>query len=106
MKKGKTHFVGGPTTMVDIYEAAGGVASKDRQTVTIDSRHGKPFDIKLRVCITGIRIDSDGERVVLGVLLHDDVYLEEGLGGTSIRKIDYDVQLELPVGQIQIFKED
>jgi hypothetical protein len=84
-----------PTTMIDIYEAAGGIVNEDRSTVTMSNGMPmKSFDIKLRVYPIGYEMDSDGERVVLGVVLHDEVAFEKTPIGTKVRDISFTEELK------------
>lgn len=65
------------TTLIDVYEAAGGTVNEDRTMVTMDEG-GKPFKIELTVAMTGMEQSVDGTTVTFGVLL-DRKHVIEGV---------------------------
>ena len=107
MYKGKTTYIpSGETTLIDIYEAAGGEVNEDRTQVSMNPAQMKPFDIKLRVYPSAVTHDMDGERITFGILLDDEMTLEETAGGTLMHRHDFIAELEMPIAQVKILKED
>ena len=94
------------TTLVDIYEAAGGTVNEDRTMVTMDARSHEYFDILLRVRITGVEHDSYGNtNVTFGVIIDSKHIIDTSFGGALMSQIDYNEELTLPVEQVRIHKE-
>ena len=105
-EKKMTHVKSGNTTMVDIYEAAGGLVSEDRTMVSIDASKQHPFEIVLRVYPTTHKMGVDGETITFGVLLDDEMMLEHGPGGTLMHHLYFDAEVTLPVSQVKILKKE
>lgn len=99
-----------PTTLLDIYEAAGARVSEDRTQVTMDSStRMEPFDIVLTVFPQSVHIEGAGapEVIEFGVLLHDEVSFEDvPWMGTKVNQHHFDAKIEIPVGQVRILKKE
>lgn len=89
-----------PTTLLDIYEATGGIKSDDGLQVSITPPL-HPFKIELLVLPTGIDMGPDGEFVTFQVMLHDEFKTEFGM----IRQTSHEAEVKLPVSQVKIIKE-
>lgn len=95
----------GTTTMVDIYEAAGGVVNEDRTSVTISTP--KSFEIVLRVFPIGVESGMDGDFVTFDVVLDDTVVFgEPTLLGTPYSELQNDASIRLPVDQVRILSKE
>ncbi len=93
------------TTIIDIYEAAGGEVSEDRTHVVLSKP--KPFKIELLVIPTAVETRYDApDEVTFGVLLHDEVLFESDIMGHRVLDHSFDVSLKLPVQQVKIIKEE
>lgn len=95
------------TTLLDIYEAAGGTANEDRTMVTVDTP-GKPFEITLLVYPIGVEnfgVPDSPSSVTFAVLLDDAHTFGLGHSGTQVGRISYDVEITLPVNQVRINRE-
>lgn len=103
----------GDTTLVDIFEAAGGKVSEDRKSVVIDGANPlKSIDIVLRVYPRSVRIEQpyrDGkpeEYITFDIILDPGLRIgETTVMGTPIEEILYDEGFELPVAQVRLLKE-
>lgn len=89
-----------PTTLLDIYEAAGGIKTEDGLQVSITPPL-HPFKIELLVVPTAIDMGPEGEFVTLDVLLEDELR-QDGLG---MRRVQHEASVQLPVRQVKIIKE-
>lgn len=90
-----------PTTMIDVYEAAGGEVNEDRTMVTMNPPQ-KPFKIWVTVVPSEVTYDYDsGESVKFSVLLDDEWMVVNG----RIVHNTFGETLELPVSQVHIIKE-
>lgn len=92
------------TSMIDIYEAMGGVVNEDRTSVQIASP-GKPFKIELLVMPNTFEMGADGEFVTFAVLVDDGHIIEEGPLGVNVRNVYHDIDLRLPVESVNIKKD-
>lgn len=95
----------GRTTMIDIYEAYGGVVNEDRTEVTLKGNENKPFKIELLVMPVSFETTGgeEPESVTFGVLLNDE-HSFSGNGVINVRS--YYEQIKLPVSQVKIIKEN
>lgn len=95
------------TTMLDIYEAMGGVANEDRTQVSVTPGQTKPFDIVLRVVPATFELNSDGvEKVTFAIFLDDEFRFGDTTpAGTPMYTIQHEEEIQLPVSQVRILKE-
>lgn len=90
------------TTLIDIYEAAGGKVNEDRTQVEVNGA-AKPFDIVLRVIPTAVNIDEvAGRSVTFAVLLDDTHHFEDN----RHTWVEHEVDITLPIEQVRILKEE
>lgn len=91
-----------PTTLIDIYEAAGATVNEKRTHVT-NLNQIQPFDIVLRVIPTALHIDGRGlEEMTFGVVPHSSVHFERVPEGTRAHEIQHCSEVTLPVNQVRL----
>lgn len=89
-----------PTTLLDIYEAAGSIKTEDGLQVGI-APPLRPFKIELLVVPTAIEMGPDGEFVTLEVVLNNELKTEFGM----VRRVYHETEVQLPVSQVKIIKD-
>jgi hypothetical protein len=94
------------TTIIAIYEAAGGTVNEDRTQASMPE-HMQPFDIVLRVVPISIEMKlNEPTEVEFQILLEDqpiiDKYKALGMTASNVRWVTYDETVTLPVNQVRI----
>lgn len=89
-----------PTTLLDIYEAAGGIKSDDGLQVSTTSPL-RPFKIELLVVPTAIEMGSEGEFVTFSVQLKDEIKPNS----RGMRMVYHEAEVQLPVSQVVIVRD-
>jgi hypothetical protein len=92
----------GETTMIDIYEAAGGKVNEDRTQVSMNPPF-EPFEIILTVLPAAIQYENEREpRIAFDVML----VKETQINGNMAYEYDHEARLELPVDQVRFAKKE
>jgi hypothetical protein len=96
------------TTLVDIYEAGGAEVNEDRTQVSMVAGQMQPFEIVLRVVPIAVQMQHGQKDIVtFGVLLDDEtVFGEPTVLGTPMRQIYHSTEVEIPVDQVRLLKNE
>jgi len=93
------------TTLIDIYEAAGGKVNEDRTMVQMNTGAPTPFEIVLKVVPGVVEMDGLGNTdVTFHVLLDDRIVVNERAQSVSWQPFISEVKL--PVEQVRLLKAD
>lgn len=96
------------TTLIDIYEAAGATVNEDRTKVSMVAGQMQPFEIVLRVVPMGIQMQQGQKDIVTFAVLLDDEWAigTQTAAGTEMRQIYHGTEVEIPVDQVRLLKNE